>query len=203
MAKKLGPDTGYDCADSTSDIRSMGALLDTLNREGNLPKVILYPLNASDMEPYAILAAAFCKGPARGTVQLGAPWWFSDQAHGIRKAQRPGTDQRRVLTQAVPRHPGRQNPGGRTPHTPGCNPRRQHGRLRVLGGVEAFRRAIFHHAPDIIAQHGRSLAKHRLDFRMLFGQLGQHAHRLRTLARKDKGQARIDSTHQGNLTGNQ
>jgi len=85
MAKKLGPDTGYDCADSTSDIRSMGALLDTLNREGNLPKVILYPLNASDVEPYAILAAAFCKGPGRGTVQLGAPWWFCDQVHGIQR----------------------------------------------------------------------------------------------------------------------
>lgn len=85
MAKKLGPDTGYDCADSASDIRSMGALLDTLNREGNLPKVILYPLNASDVEPYAILAAAFCKGPGRGTVQLGAPWWFCDQVHGIQR----------------------------------------------------------------------------------------------------------------------
>lgn len=85
MAKKLGPDTGYDCADSASDIRSMGALLDTLNQEGNLPKVILYPLNASDVEPYAILAAAFCKGPGRGTVQLGAPWWFCDQVHGIRR----------------------------------------------------------------------------------------------------------------------
>jgi glucuronate isomerase len=85
MAAKLGPDTGYDCADSASDIRSMSALLDALNREGNLPKVILYPLNASDAEPYAILAAAFCKGPARGGVQLGAPWWFNDQAYGIQR----------------------------------------------------------------------------------------------------------------------
>ena len=85
MAAKLGPDTGYDCTDSASDIRSMSALLDALNREGNLPKVILYPLNASDAEPYAILAAAFCKGPARGNVQLGASWWFNDQAHGIQR----------------------------------------------------------------------------------------------------------------------
>ena len=63
----------------------MSVLLDTLNREGNLPKVILYPLNAADAEPYAILAAAFCKGPARGLVQLGAPWWFNDQAYGIQR----------------------------------------------------------------------------------------------------------------------
>lgn len=85
MAAKLGPDTGYDCTDSASDVRSMSALLDALNSEGSLPKVILYPLNASDEEPYAILAAAFCKGPARGNVQIGAPWWFSDQAYGIRR----------------------------------------------------------------------------------------------------------------------
>lgn len=85
MANKLGPDTGYDCADSTSDVRSLAALMDALNTEGDLPKMILYPLNAADEEPYAILAAAFCKGPERGHVQLGAPWWFNDQAYGIER----------------------------------------------------------------------------------------------------------------------
>lgn len=85
MADKLGPDTGYDCTDGASDMRSMAALFDTLNREGNLPKVILYPLNAADVEPYATLAAAFCKGPVRGHVQLGAPWWFNDQPYGIER----------------------------------------------------------------------------------------------------------------------
>jgi glucuronate isomerase len=85
MAARLGPDTGYDCADSGSDVRSLAALLDTLHSEGSLPKTILYPLNAADAEPYAILAAAFCKGPDRGIVQLGAPWWFNDQPYGIRR----------------------------------------------------------------------------------------------------------------------
>ena len=85
MSVKLGPDTGYDCADSAGDVRSLAALMDALNTEGNLPKTILYPLNAADAEPYAILAAAFCKGPERGHVQLGAPWWFSDQAYGIQR----------------------------------------------------------------------------------------------------------------------
>ena len=59
--------------------------MDALNTEGHLPKMILYPLNAADEEPYAILAAAFCKGPERGHVQLGAPWWFNDQAYGIER----------------------------------------------------------------------------------------------------------------------
>lgn len=85
MAEKLGPDKGYDCTDSTSDVRSLSALMDTLNAEGNLPKMILYPLNAADAEPYAVLAAAFCKNPGRGYVQLGAAWWFNDQVFGIER----------------------------------------------------------------------------------------------------------------------
>ena len=85
MIGRLGADTGYDVTDNSCDVKSLGRLLDALNSEGNLPRVILYPLNASDAEPCAILAAAFCKGPARGHVQLGAPWWFNDQPYGIER----------------------------------------------------------------------------------------------------------------------
>lgn len=85
MFIKMGPDVGYDCTDSASDVRSMARLLNQLNTEGSLPKILLYPLNACDVEPYAILAAAFCKGPDRGHVQLGAPWWFNDQVYGIER----------------------------------------------------------------------------------------------------------------------
>ncbi|MDO4572320.1 MAG: glucuronate isomerase [Clostridia bacterium] len=85
MAEMLGPDSGYDCMDSSLDLRSLGRLLDRLSGEGCLPKTILYPLHPGDAEPCAVLAAAFCRGPVRGHVQLGAPWWFNDQAHGIER----------------------------------------------------------------------------------------------------------------------
>lgn len=85
MAAALGPDTGYDCMDSANDLSAMASLLNALNDAGSLPKTILYPLNPADMEPYAVLAAAFCKAPTRGLVQLGAPWWFSDQVHGMER----------------------------------------------------------------------------------------------------------------------
>ncbi len=85
MFSTLGPDTGYDCTDSASSIRDVSRLLDRLNAEENLPKTILYPLNPCDIEPYAILAASFCRGPVRGHVQLGAPWWFNDQPYGIER----------------------------------------------------------------------------------------------------------------------
>ncbi len=85
MAATLGPDTGYDCMDSANDLSAMASLLNALNETGSLPKTILYPLNPADMEPYAVLAAAFCKAPTRGLVQLGAPWWFNDQVHGMER----------------------------------------------------------------------------------------------------------------------
>ena len=85
MVAKIGVDCGYDCIDDTTSIRSLGTLLDTLEREDNLPKTILYPLNGNEIEPYAVLAAAFCKAPHRGKVQLGAPWWFQDQPYGIQR----------------------------------------------------------------------------------------------------------------------
>ena len=81
----LGQAAGYDCMDDTSHIKSLGKLLDTLNSENMLPKMILYPLNGNNIEPYTVLAAAFCKGGTRALVQLGAPWWFNDQVYGIQR----------------------------------------------------------------------------------------------------------------------
>lgn len=85
MKNKLGPDTGFDCIDNSSDIHAIATLLDKLNIEGHLPKTIIYPLNAADQEPYSVLAAALCKGPCKGLVQVGAPWWFNDQVYGIER----------------------------------------------------------------------------------------------------------------------
>lgn len=81
----LGKDTGYDCTDDATQVKSIGMLLDRLNMLDALPKTILYPLNAANAEPYAILAAAFCGGGVRAKVQLGAPWWFNDQVYGIER----------------------------------------------------------------------------------------------------------------------
>ncbi|PHV70105.1 glucuronate isomerase [Sporanaerobium hydrogeniformans] len=81
----IGVATGFDCTDDNTAVQSVGALLDTLTKRGTLPKTILYPLNAVQIETFAILAAAFCEGGTRAKVQLGAPWWFNDQAYGINR----------------------------------------------------------------------------------------------------------------------
>lgn len=81
----IGVACGFDCTDDGTAIKSVGEILDTLTREECLPKTILYPLNANHIEDFAILAAGFCQGPERAKVQLGAPWWFNDQAYGIQR----------------------------------------------------------------------------------------------------------------------
>jgi glucuronate isomerase len=85
MSDRLGPSTGFDCIDDTMRVKSVGRLLDSLTAAGALPRTILYPLNANLVEPLAVLSSAFCSGGIKARVQLGAPWWFNDQAFGIRR----------------------------------------------------------------------------------------------------------------------
>lgn len=81
----IGRSTGFDCTDDSTSVKSIGILLDRLTSIDELPKTILYPLDSSKIENFAILAAAFCEGGTRAKVQLGAPWWFNDQVYGIER----------------------------------------------------------------------------------------------------------------------
>lgn len=81
--KAVGQSTGFDCADDTTRVQSVGELLNRLTQEDMLPKTILYCLDGTNTENYAILAAGFCEKGTKAKVQLGAPWWFHDQIYGI------------------------------------------------------------------------------------------------------------------------
>lgn len=81
----IGQSTGFDCTDDATKVKSIGFLLDTLTSEGVLSKTILYPLDGTNIENYAVLAAGFCDGDAKAKVQLGAPWWFNDQVYGLER----------------------------------------------------------------------------------------------------------------------
>lgn len=83
--REIGQSTGFDCVDDSTSIQSVGSILNRLTELDELPKTILYPLNAAQIEPFAILAAGFCDGTLKGKVQLGAPWWFNDQSYGIER----------------------------------------------------------------------------------------------------------------------
>lgn len=85
MEKAIGAACGFDCTDDSTSIKTVGEILNQLTTLGKLPKTILYPLNSAQIESFAILAAGFCEGGTQAKVQLGAPWWFNDQAYGINR----------------------------------------------------------------------------------------------------------------------
>ena len=65
-------------------------MLDALNKEGALPRTILYSLNASDNANIASLAGCFqyASEETEGLINLpnvvqGAAWWFSDHLSGM------------------------------------------------------------------------------------------------------------------------
>ncbi len=85
MLAKLGPDTGFDCMASSGNCSAACALMDALEREGSLPRTILYSLNPADNAWLDTLAGAFQSGEVPGKIQHGAAWWFNDSYHGMRE----------------------------------------------------------------------------------------------------------------------
>ena len=85
MFKKLGPDTGYDAATDGIIAPKLAAFLDALERDGLLPKTILYSLNPNDMEVLATVMGCFQDGSVPGKLQSGSAWWFNDHIDGMRR----------------------------------------------------------------------------------------------------------------------
>ena len=83
--QRIGQSTGFDCTDDATLVMSVGRLLDALTAVEQLPRTILYPLDGTKIEAWAILAAGFCDSGVKSKVQLGAPWWFNDTVYGIRR----------------------------------------------------------------------------------------------------------------------
>ncbi len=85
MFNKLGPDTGFDCISSKECSLSIVKFLDALNKEGNLPKTILYSLNQNDNEFLGTVIGCFQGTEAAGKIQHGSAWWFNDTKTGMQK----------------------------------------------------------------------------------------------------------------------
>ena len=68
MFELLGADTGFDIIGPDNGSRKLALLLDALNKEDNLPKTVLYSLDASDNEFLDTLLGAF-----QGTEIPGKP----------------------------------------------------------------------------------------------------------------------------------
>tara|TARA_R110002124_G_scaffold2953_4_gene20245 strand:- start:1649 stop:2173 length:525 start_codon:yes stop_codon:yes gene_type:complete len=85
LFKLLGNDAGSDSIGDFNQGLSLSIFLNRLDKEGKLPKTIIYNLNPRDNELIASMVGNFNDGSIKGKVQFGAAWWFMDQKDGIEK----------------------------------------------------------------------------------------------------------------------
>ncbi len=83
MLSALGLDTGFDGIGDWPQAASLAKYMDLLDREGALPKMILFNCNPTDNYLFAALAGCFQNGGTVGKIQFGSAWWFLDQKEGI------------------------------------------------------------------------------------------------------------------------
>lgn len=83
--EKLGPDTGYDCINNYAPSGEMADFLNSLNKDGQLPKTILYSLNPNDDEAIGAILGCFQDSGAAAKIQQGSAWWFNDHKTGMMK----------------------------------------------------------------------------------------------------------------------
>ena len=88
MAQKLGPDTGFDSIGDSVSANSLAALLDGLEKTGELPRTIVYCLNDNANDKIMAVIGSFQTGGIKGKMQLGSAWWFNDHLDGMEKQLR-------------------------------------------------------------------------------------------------------------------
>lgn len=79
----LGPDTGFDCISTQDCGTAITGFLNALERDGKLPKTVLYSLNPQDNQLLDTILGCFQGTEAAGKLQHGSAWWFSDTKSGM------------------------------------------------------------------------------------------------------------------------
>ena len=85
MFATLGADTGFDCIGGPVSYQDVARFLDTLHRNNNLPRTVIYSIDPGDNAVIDSLAYSFHETGTRSLIQHGAAWWFNDHKDGIRQ----------------------------------------------------------------------------------------------------------------------
>ena len=80
---RLGPDTGFDCINSSAPAGELADFLNALNLTDELPKTIIYSLNPIDNAAIGTIIGCFQDSSAIGKIQQGSAWWFNDHKTGM------------------------------------------------------------------------------------------------------------------------
>ena len=83
LLKRLGADAGVDSIGDFAQARGLTRYLDTLDRDDQLPKIILYNLNPADNYAFSTMVGNFQDGSIPGKLQFGSGWWFLDQKEAM------------------------------------------------------------------------------------------------------------------------
>jgi len=102
----------------------------------------------------------------------------------VTQGQRTGRHQGGVFAEAVASQDGRLGATHGAPGTPDADAGGQQGRLRVFGTVEHFLRTALRQRPQVDTGAVGGFREGLADLRVQLGQFGQHAQRLRALARE-------------------
>lgn len=85
LLAQLGRDAGADAMGDERQAPGLARLLGGLERDGTLPRTILYNVNPADNALFATMAGAFSRPGVTSLVQWGPPWWFNDHEQGMRR----------------------------------------------------------------------------------------------------------------------
>lgn len=85
MLASLGLDTGFDSISDQNSTSLLSRLMDKLNTQGALPKLILFNLNPKMNAELMTILGCFQSSEARGKIQYGPAWWFLDNKIGMEK----------------------------------------------------------------------------------------------------------------------
>ncbi len=83
LFERLGPDTGFDTMGDPPSAQALCRMLDRQERDGRLPRTILYTINPAANDAFAAVAGSFNDGSVAGRVQFGPAWWYNDQKSGM------------------------------------------------------------------------------------------------------------------------
>lgn len=82
MFDSLGPDTGFDAINASTAPHKLASFFNELEKDGMLPKTIIYSLDPNDDKVINSVINCF-QGGLRGKLQHGAAWWFNDTKFGM------------------------------------------------------------------------------------------------------------------------
>jgi glucuronate isomerase len=85
LLELVGPDAGADVMGDDAQARGLARFLGDLEREGELPRTVLYNLNPADNALFVTMSGAFARPGVESLVQWGVPWWFNDHEAGMRR----------------------------------------------------------------------------------------------------------------------